>query len=923
MNEELKIIIRAITADAQKNIEKVKKDLDKLEKTGKSSGAAVDKAMKGFAKGAGIAAAAVATLTTAMIALGKQSVEFQKNYNRLTASFTSSGSTVKQAAETYKQLFRFMGDSDTATEASNLLVQLTNDEKKLAEWTQILQGVYAKFPDSLPVEALAESANETARVGKVTGNLADALNWMGVSEDAFNAKLATTNSLSEREAMIRETLTALYGDAAKAYENTNQSLMRYNESQANVDMALANATRLVIPLMTAFNNLSATLLSVLAPAISTISTYLTAFIELLTEAIAWVGNFFGIVGSKSRSTAGDFEGYQKAMKNYNDSLQKSFNGASKGAGETLKTVKELKKQTMGFDELNVVQSPVASSGAASGGGSAGGNINIPSAPNPADFGLTGDLGLDLESFKKDVEEAKERIKSILVLVGLVAAGLLAWKIATILPQLTTALKLLKKFGFNLGKIKAYGDIMGGEAEGAAKLLGTLKRLTGIVLIVAGAIALVKGYSEAWAKGIDWDNFGLILAGIAAIVGGLALTFGRVAAGIGLVAGSIAMVVVGIKDMMANGVNLQNFLLVLIGIMGTVIGVLITMGQKNIEAAATWLSHTAALIGHKVATIAATVAEKAMAIAQAALNLVMSLSPLTWIVLAIAAVVAALVILWVKCEGFRDLVKAVGDAIVDAVKWLIDKVVGFFKSVIAFVADNWQALLLLLVNPFAGAFKLLYDNCDGFRAFIDKWVAKIGEFFSNLWKSIQKTFSGIGKWFKDIFTGAWNGIKNAWSSVGSFFSGIWTNIKKIFSNVGSAIGNAITNTVKTAINGVLSAAVKIINGFISAINLAIDIINAIPGVNIKTLSKLSVPKMAKGGIVDSATLAVIGERGKEAVMPLENNTGWMDTLADRIASRNQAPSRIVLALDGKELGWANINSINNITKQTGELQLVLG
>lgn len=879
MNEELKIIIRAITADAQKNIEKVKKDLDNLEKTGKKSGAAVDKAMKGFAKGAGIAAAAVATLTTAMIALGKQSVEFQKNYNRLTASFTSSGSTVKQAAETYKQLFRFMGDSDTATEASNLLVQLTNDEKKLAEWTNILQGVYAKFPDSLPVEALAESANETARVGKVTGNLADALNWMGVSEDAFNAKLATTNSLSEREAMIRETLTALYGDAAKAYEKSNQSLMRYNESQANVDIALANATKLVIPLMTAFNNLSATLLSVLAPAISTISTYLTAFIELLTEAVAWVGNFFGIVGSKSRSTAGDFEGYQRAMKNYNDSLQKSFKGASTGAGETLKTVKELKKQTMGFDELNVVQSPTASSGAASGGGSAGGNINIPSAPNPADFGLTGDLGLDLENFKKEVSKAKEHIKGLLVLVGLVALGLLAWKIGSFISDIKNAKKIIDSMGE--GKY-FYQKVFGEKAQQTLDDYKTkLKTIGGIAMIVAGALLLIQGYSDAWANGIDWANLATMLGGIGLIVGGMALAFGPLAAAISLIVGGIALLVIGIKDLVENGYSMEAVITIAVGAIAVLIGVV-------------W-----------------------------ALNAALLANPITWIVVAIMALVAAFVILWNECDWFREFWINLWDGIKKVFKAVVDWIKQAFTTVVNFFKDNWQALLLLLVNPFAGAFKLLYDNCDGFRAFIDKWVAKIGEFFVNLWKSIQKTFSGVGKWFKDIFTGAWNGIKNAWSSVGSFFSGIWTNIKKIFSNVGSAIGNAITNTVKTAINGVLSTAVKIINGFISAINLAISVINAIPGVDIKKLDKLSVPKLAKGGIVDSATLAVIGERGKEAVMPLENNTGWMDTLADRIASRNQAPSRIVLALDGKELGWANINSINNITKQTGELQLVLG
>jgi hypothetical protein len=81
-------------------------------------------------------------------------------------------------------------------------------------------------------------------------------------------------------------------------------------------------------------------------------------------------------------------------------------------------------------------------------------------------------------------------------------------------------------------------------------------------------------------------------------------------------------------------------------------------------------------------------------------------------------------------------------------------------------------------------------------------------------------------------------------------------------------------------------------------------------------------LATGGIATRSVLANIGENGREAVLPLDNNTGWMDKLADRIASRNGTPTKIVLKVGERELGWATINGINQITKQTGELQLVL-
>ena len=156
------------------------------------------------------------------------------------------------------------------------------------------------------------------------------------------------------------------------------------------------------------------------------------------------------------------------------------------------------------------------------------------------------------------------------------------------------------------------------------------------------------------------------------------------------------------------------------------------------------------------------------------------------------------------------------------------------------------------------------------------------------------------------------------------AGIWNSIKNVFSKVGEVIGNAITNTVKKAINGVLSTAVSIINGFIKAINIAISVINAIPGVNINKLNELSVPKLARGGIIDSATLAVVGEQGKEAVVPLENNTEWLDELAKRLAvaigADNDRP--IILQVDGKTFAKTAVSSINTLTRQQGRLSLNL-
>ncbi|MBQ8763144.1 MAG: hypothetical protein IJZ07_03485 [Clostridia bacterium] len=101
------------------------------------------------------------------------------------------------------------------------MAQLTTNEQELSQWTNICQGVYATFGASLPIEGLTEAANETAKVGQVTGGLADALNWAGISEDAFNEKLAACNTEAEREELIRETLNGIYSEAAANYEKNN------------------------------------------------------------------------------------------------------------------------------------------------------------------------------------------------------------------------------------------------------------------------------------------------------------------------------------------------------------------------------------------------------------------------------------------------------------------------------------------------------------------------------------------------------------------------------------------------------------------------------------------------------------------------------------------------------------------------------
>ncbi len=866
MNEELKIIIRAVTDEAKRNLAEVKKELERVGDEAEDSGKAVDKAMSTMGKAAMAAVGAVVAITTAIVTLGKRSVEFQKTQAQLIAGFQAVGLSASEASKVYKELFGFLGEADTATETANLLAQLTQDTKQLGQWTEILMGVYAKFPDSLPIESLAESINHTARMGVVHGNLSDALEWSGISVESFNGALANTTTLEERELLIRSTLNNLYMGASQAYSNANQALIAYNQSQVALDQALANATAYVVPLLTALNNLGATLLHYLKPAFETVAAVIVIFVQWIIAAIKAVGSFFGIFSKSSSNVQATTQTVNDSIKGTVSNANKLVSGVNKvgnSLNKATKAAKELKRQTMGFDELNILSSQKdVSTGAAGGiggiGGGGAGAVEVPKFEIPEiavpDLGEGINLP-DLDEFEKKVEKIREYLKPIGILVAGIAAGFALWKIASLISDAIVLRSTVAELAKKLGSTRAAFRRMSEAEANMDKFKITMKYFAGIGLAIAGAIALVTGFSDAWVNGIDWTNFGLILGGIALTVGGMLLAFGPTAGAIALIAGGVIALIAGVKDLVTNGYSLEAVLTVVVGAIAAAVGIM------------------------------------------AIFNATLLANPITWVVIGIAALVAAFIILWNECEGFRKF-------------WinLWEKAKATFNfSVIAI-----KALIETLKQKFGQAGEAIKNA----------WSA-VANFFRTKWNEIGKIFSNVGSFFKEKFKTGLDNIKNVFSGIGPFFEGVLTKIKKIFSRVGDAIGSAVSKSFSKAINWVLDKAIGIINGFISAINAAIGIINKIPGVNIKKLSKLDVPKLATGGITTGATLAMIGERGREAVLPLENNTGWMDALANKIAERNSSPSKIVLMLDGKELGWANIRSINNITKQTGALQLVLG
>ena len=247
---------------------------DAADKTDQASGKLekVGSVLKGLAVTAGAAVAAagaaLAGLTKSFLDLAESTREYREDQAKLDAAFTTAGFTAEQAGEAYTGFYAILGEEDRSVEAVNHLAKLCSTEEELAQWTDIAAGVWATFGDSLPIEGLTEAANETAKTGTITGQLADALNWAGVNEEAFQSALDGCSSEQERAALITDTLNGLYQEAAENYKTLNGDVMEAQRAQALLTDAYAQLGAIAEPIMTTLKTMAANLLTAMIPFVS-------------------------------------------------------------------------------------------------------------------------------------------------------------------------------------------------------------------------------------------------------------------------------------------------------------------------------------------------------------------------------------------------------------------------------------------------------------------------------------------------------------------------------------------------------------------------------------------------------------------------------------------------------------------------------
>lgn len=267
--------------------------------------------------------------------------------------------------------------------------------------------------------------------------------------------------------------------------------------------------------------------------------------------------------------------------------------------------------------------------------------------------------------------------------------------------------------------------------------------------------------------------------------------------------------------------------------------------------------------------------------------------------------------------------------------LIQKILDFIGSLIYEVSRLWDFL-----SPFVGwlathFFEKISNNLKLLWGLFETVFKQI----INILNTTIGVLQGLLDFIVGVFTGdwgrAWNGIKQVFTSILDGMKNSITNFIDFIGKAFAGIGDTIKITIKGAINGVIVLFNKFINHVNNKLKFSWDGLKIagktiFEGGSVQLAKIPSIPQLAKGGIVDSPTLAMIGEKGTEAVVPLENNTGWMDTLAQKVASAvSQAVSTngnnigdIVIKFEEMTLGRAAIKSINAVQRNAGTTLLIV-
>ena len=830
--DELQVLITANTNELRKELNKANKNISGLQKSASKSTGGVTTAFKKLKTG--IIALGIGKVIKDSITMGMDAIESDSLFE------TSLGKSADAVRSWSDEVSNTLGLNAVAMRKNTGVIYNMTSSMGVAEDNalKMSKGISLLSEDMASFYNLdsAEAFNKL-RAG-LTGET-EPLKALGILVDENTVKqVAYSEGIAQNGAELtqRQKVMARYVAILKQTGNAQGDLARTINSPSN---QLRILKQQVTNLGIAFSNF-------LMPIISAVLPYITAFAKVVTQALNGLAGLLGL-----KSGGGDASKETKKISDNVGGLAGDYDKATKSA-------KKLKGSLAGFDEMNVLQDKSSDSAGASGGGG----------------GATGgDLGFNLDEYDAHLDwieggtnEIAEKIKTAFSKVGEVVKKV--WNsepVQAFKNAVVTSGEFLWNYWSTLG-----GDLVenvkttwGNVSDNIGTYFTNMLTLwtdvwtdiqAGIETWGQPIIDGVSGlFNSIWTDAIDpfiqlvtqyWADFSGILVELWNEHG--------------------QPLINNIGEFVVNIIAL--FQKIWDNILEPIITPFLQMLSK------TWDKYLKPLVK--------TVGDFVMSLVNGALEIYNKfISPIVlWIIERLKP----------TFEYIGNIVSTVMGAIIGVISSIINGIIGFFTGLIDFIVGvftgNWskawdgiKKMFSSVWNAIKGIASAVWDGIKGI-------FSSVKTFFVSKWNDIKSVFSSVGTWFSGIFSKAWEGIKKAFSKVKSFFTGIWDSIKEIFGKVGKVIADAVTGTVKKAINTVLSMAIKIINGFISAINLAISAINLIPGVDIKKLNKLEVPKLARGGIIDRPTIAMVGEAGKEAVMPLARNTGWINQLASKLGDK---------------------------------------
>ena len=367
--------IQSLSADLKENktdMQQLAREADSLAGELDDTGAAAQNAGDGFtimkgtisdlaSSGIQSALGGIKDMATSVLDLGDATREHRSMMLKMEGSAQSFGYEMDFVTQKYQEFYRYLGDDQMAVNAITNLTGMRVSTETVSEAAEAAIAVWASYGDSIPIESLTESINESSQVAQVTGVLADALNWAGISEDEFNIKLQSLSSTQERADLIAQTLNDTYGESKDWYDENAKSMLDTNDAQRELMDTQSDMAEDVDNLNVELDRLKTDALEALMPVIEDV-------VGAISDAVNWFNNLddgtkdmittvgkiavvavptvaaIGKIGSAVKTVKSTIDTFRTATQAANDTLgavSKAASGASGGIssfGSVLSTV---------------------------------------------------------------------------------------------------------------------------------------------------------------------------------------------------------------------------------------------------------------------------------------------------------------------------------------------------------------------------------------------------------------------------------------------------------------------------------------------------------------------------------------------------------------------------------------------------------